>query len=62
LKATIEGGGNRTFKILGSDTNIMADENNMKSAESTYSSFIGALKWTVPLIAVITAIVLALIS
>ncbi|WP_336986066.1 hypothetical protein [Altererythrobacter aquiaggeris] len=36
--------------------------NDMKAAERTYGSFIGTLKWSVPLIAVITAIVVLLIS
>ncbi len=40
----------------------MASANDMKAAEKTYSSFISNLKWTVPLIAVITAIVVILIS
>lgn len=40
----------------------MAQPQDMKAAEATYSSFIGALKWTVPLIAVLTAIVVVLIS
>ena len=35
---------------------------DMKAAESTYGSFINLLKWSVPIIAVITAIVLVLIA
>ena len=40
----------------------MAQPQNMKDAEATYSSFIGTLKWTVPLIAVLAAIVVVVIS
>lgn len=35
---------------------------DMKSAEKTYSGFISLLKWSVPIIAVITLIVLSLIA
>ncbi|MEM7781407.1 MAG: hypothetical protein AAF697_13545 [Pseudomonadota bacterium] len=35
---------------------------NMKDARSTYDSFMGALKWIVPLIFVITFVVIALIA
>ena len=35
---------------------------NMDKARSTYDGFMGALKWTVPLIAIITFIVIALIA
>lgn len=40
----------------------MGSANDMNEANKTYNSFIASLKWTVPLIAVITAIVVALIS
>ena len=40
----------------------MATPNDMKAAEKTYNGFIGLLKWTVPLIAVIVLIVVLLIS
>ena len=40
----------------------MASGNDMKAAEKTYGSFIGMLKWSVPLIIVITAIVVVLIA
>ncbi len=36
--------------------------NDMKAAEKTYSSFIGTLKWSVPVILLITAVVVVLIS
>ena len=36
--------------------------NDMKAAEKTYSGFIGLLKWSVPLIALITFIIVILIS
>nr|WP_137676189.1 aa3-type cytochrome c oxidase subunit IV [Parerythrobacter lutipelagi] len=36
--------------------------NDIKAAEKTYDSFIGSLKWSVPLIALITAIVVILIA
>ena len=35
---------------------------NMDDARATYDGFMGALKWIVPLIAVITLFVIALIS
>ena len=40
----------------------MESANDMKAHSKTYSSFIGMLKWTVPLLAVITLIVVILIS
>ncbi len=40
----------------------MASANDMKAATKTYDSFIANLKWSVPLIAVITAIVVILIA
>ncbi|WP_126171866.1 aa3-type cytochrome c oxidase subunit IV [Altericroceibacterium xinjiangense] len=40
----------------------VAPANDMKAAESTYSSFIVWLKWSVPIIAVIAFIVLLLIA
>lgn len=36
--------------------------NDMDKARSTYDGFMGALKWAVPLIAVITFVVVALIA
>lgn len=36
--------------------------NDMDKARSTYEGFMGTLKWTVPLIAIITFIVIALIA
>ena len=36
--------------------------NDMKSANKTYDSFIGTLKWSVPLIALIALIVVILIA
>ncbi len=35
---------------------------DLKSAEKTYSSFIDTLKWSVPLVAVITFVVVLLIA
>ena len=40
----------------------MASANDMKSANKTYDSFIASLKWSVPLIAVIAAVIVVLIS
>lgn len=40
----------------------MASANDMDRAKSTYGSFIGMLKWAVPLIAVIAAVVVILIA
>lgn len=40
----------------------MEPANDMNAATKTYGSFIGMLKWSVPLIAVITAVIVVLIS
>lgn len=40
----------------------MESANDMKAHKKTYGSFIGMLKWTIPLLAVITAVVVILIS
>lgn len=40
----------------------MDSANDMKAHSKTYGSFIGLLKWSVPLIAVITLVVVILIS
>jgi hypothetical protein len=40
----------------------MASGNDMKAHNSTYTSFLGMLKWSIPVLAVITAVVIALIS
>jgi hypothetical protein len=40
----------------------MASGNDMKAAESTYSGFIGLIKWTIPVVAIIVAVVITLIS
>lgn len=40
----------------------MASGNDYKAAEQTYSGFIGMLKWSVPLIVVITAVVVLVIQ
>jgi len=40
----------------------MASANDMKAAAKTYDSFIGLIKWSVPLIAIITAFVVVLIA
>ncbi len=40
----------------------MSEPHDMKSAQGMYDGFIGALKWTVPLIAVIAFVVVLLIS
>ena len=40
----------------------MASGNDMKAHSSTYDAFIGMLKWTLPLIAVIAAIVVFIIA
>jgi len=36
--------------------------NDMKSANATYDSFIATLKWAVPLLAVLTAIIVVVIA
>jgi hypothetical protein len=40
----------------------MASGNDMKAHSSTYESFIGMLKWSVPLLAIITFVVVLIIS
>jgi len=40
----------------------MASPQDMKSANKTYDSFIASLKWTVPLILVITFLVIFIIA
>lgn len=40
----------------------MASGNDMKAHTSTYDSFIGTLKWSVPMVALIAAFVIWLIS
>lgn len=40
----------------------MASGNDMKAAEKTYDGFIGLLKWSVPVIALITLVVVSLIA
>ena len=40
----------------------MASGNDMKAHASTYDAFIGMLKWTLPLIAVISALVVLIIA
>lgn len=40
----------------------MSSANDMKAAESTYHSFIGLIKVSVPIIAIITIVVVKLIS
>lgn len=40
----------------------MTSGNDMKAAETTYASFIGLIKWTIPVVAIITAVVIVLIS
>lgn len=40
----------------------MESANDMKAAEQTYGSFIGSLKWVVPLMAVVTLLIIIIIS
>jgi hypothetical protein len=40
----------------------MTSGNDMKAAESTYASFISLIKVTAPVVAIITAVVIILIS
>ena len=40
----------------------MASGNDMKAHGTTYDAFIGLLKWSVPLIAVIAAVVVLIIA
>lgn len=40
----------------------MESANDMKAAERTYGSFVGSLKWIVPLLAVATLLIILIIS
>jgi len=40
----------------------MADSHDMKAAQGMYDSFIGTLKWSVPLLALIALFVVILIA
>lgn len=40
----------------------MSNPHDMNSAQGTYSGFIGLLKWSVPLIAVLVLVIILLIS
>lgn len=40
----------------------MSEPHDMKAANGTYDSFIGALKWSVPLISAIALLVVILIA
>lgn len=40
----------------------MGSANDMQAHERTYGSFIGMLKWSVPLVAVLTLLVVLLIA
>jgi hypothetical protein len=40
----------------------MANPHDIKDAEKTYGGFIAALKWSVPLVAVLTLLVIILIA
>ncbi|MEO0062954.1 MAG: hypothetical protein RLZZ08_1514 [Pseudomonadota bacterium] len=40
----------------------MESANDMKAAAGTYESFIATLKWTVPLLAVIVALIVIIIA
>lgn len=40
----------------------MGNPHDMKAANGTYDGFIGMLKWSIPLILVIVAIIVVLIS
>jgi hypothetical protein len=40
----------------------MADPQDLTAAKSTYDSFIGTLKWSVPALAAIAALVVVVIS
>ena len=50
-----------TQRING-DVSHMDSANDRKAHEKTYGSFISMLKWVVPLLAVITAVIVVLIS
>ena len=40
----------------------MESANDMKAHQKTYGGFIGLLKWTVPLLAIVTLLIILIIS
>lgn len=52
----------RPTPVFAFTTGIIMASQDMKSAEKMYDSFIASLKWTVPLIAAITLVVVILIA
>lgn len=40
----------------------MSNHQDMKAAQSTYENFISTLKWAVPLVAILTFIIILIIS
>lgn len=56
-ECTIEG-----RKLLTFAGDALMASHDMKSAEKTYGGFISLLKWSVPVIAIITLFVIALIA
>ncbi|MCP5395841.1 MAG: aa3-type cytochrome c oxidase subunit IV [Sphingomonadaceae bacterium] len=40
----------------------MASANDMKAAEKTYAGFISSLKWSVPLLFVLTMLIIVMIA
>ena len=59
-KCIIDPRANSQTKFKGKT--IMDSANDRKAHEKTYGSFIAMLKWVIPLLAVITAVVVVLIS
>jgi hypothetical protein len=52
----------RAARTNGNAGMAMASGNDMKAHSSTYESFIAMLKWSVPLLAIITFAVVLIIS
>ncbi len=40
----------------------MASANDMKAANATYAGFVSAVKWSTPIVAIITALIVVLIA
>ena len=52
----------KAFEGKKAEGTLTMSANDMDHARSTYDGFMGALKWAIPLIAIITFIVVALIA
>jgi hypothetical protein len=60
--ATIDGAATFQVNAYQEGHMAMADSQNIKANEKTYGGFIGALKWSVPLIAALAFVVILVIQ